>query len=432
MPATKNKPKSPDPGNRRASDPYTIHLDNDNYILTQEILVKNVEEKLLRVRRWYYPKLKLVSFLKGKLELKCSHEESSEILTILVEKDKLHVSCSCNTEASMLCFHAYKVFDRLMWGDQTDYFQQFKPNGIYQIAHAHKTFFAIKPTDRGISISSKPGLGMIYSLESDLDIAPLSEALSIPVEDKSKPAPFPNNTALTYVIVQSSHSRLLPFLVPCIGKLNKYRNFIKGFGGFISGAQKEYDKYLNEDQRTLNKLCFNTWRIVENSTGTLLLREEGSLEQRKNIQAVYDFWQSVFPILQLQPFLHLYFLYWKKELKKRPSKSRIQPIRVSTNEPALRFRLIDKGEIYQFELRIFVENKEIKQFIDSPTFFIQNFDNDTLFLLKSLRDAAIVEWMKTLKNKVSIFKEHYKEFEVSVLNRLKKYYLVDLIEYKSK
>jgi hypothetical protein len=283
-------------GIRKASDPYTIYLDNDNYILTQEVLAKNVEGKLLRSRRWYYPKLKLLSFSMGKLELSCTHQASSETLTILVENDKLHVSCSCNGEVSMLCFHAYKALDRLLWGGETEYFQQFKPNGLYQIAHSHKKFFAIQPTDKGISISPKPGLGLVYALENTLDSKLLAGALNVPGNDEVKPVPFPNNTTLTYVIVQSSQDRFLPFLVPCTGRLTKDGNFMKGFISFVHEDQKGYDKYLSEDQRLLNKLCFNTRRMIEHIPGTLL-NAENSPEQWNNIQAVYDFWKSVFPIL---------------------------------------------------------------------------------------------------------------------------------------
>ena len=417
--------------NRVSSHPYTVYLDNSNYILNKEVLLRNAEEKILRMKRWYSPKLKVLSFSNGKLELKCTHQDSSENLTVLIEKDKLRISCSCNTEVQMLCFHAYKILDDLTLFGKTDYFQQFRPNGLYEIANSHKKLFEIKSNDKGLSIVPKPGLGIIYSLENDLHENQLTEALRIRVSKEVMPVSFPNDSALTYIIMQSCKNRLMPFLVPCIGRLNKNRDFIKGFGGFISGVQKEYDKYLDKDQRILNKLCYNTWRIVENSTGSLI-KENISPEEMQNIQIVYDFWQSVVPILRLQPFLHLYFLYWKKELKKKPSKSRIQPIRIGTAEPELRFRLINKGDFYQFDLRVLIKNKEIKAYLASPTFFIRDFDTDTLFLLPNLRHAAIVEWMKVLKNKITVFQEHYIEFENRIVKQLEQFFTIERIEFKNK
>ena len=429
MDKQKNKTKSVSDNTRNSSEFYTLKLDNENYILTKEVIINNVEEKILRMKRWYSPKLKILSFSNGKLELNCTHQDSSENLTILIEKDKLQISCSCYTEVQMLCFHAYKVLDSLAWFGETDYFQQFKPNGLYEIANSHKKMFEIKPNEKGLNISPKPGLGIIYSLENDLHVKQLTGALRIAVKEEIKPVPFPDHTALTYIIVQSNKNRLLPFLVPCVGKLNKSKDFMKGFGGFISGAQKEYDKCLNKEQRILNKLSYNTWRIVENLTSSV---KDNDPEEMHDIQLVYDFWQSVIPVLRLQPFLHLYFMYWKKELKKRPSKSRIQTIRIGSSEPELRFRLINKGDFYQFDLRIFVKNKEIKAYIASPTFFIQDFEIDTLFLLASLRDAAIVEWMKVLKNKITIFKEHYREFEDNIMKQLQQCYTIEIIEFKNK
>ena len=331
----------------------------------------------------------------------------------------------------MLCFHAYKVLDDLTWFGKTDYFQQFRPTGLYEIANSHKRLFEVKSNNKEVSIVPKPGLGVIYSLENDLHENQLTEALRIPVSKEVNPVSFPTDTALTYIIMQSCKNRLMPFLVPCIGRLNKNRDFIKGFGGFISGVQKEYDKYLDKDQRLLNKLCYNTWRIVENSMGSLI-KENINPEEMQNIQIVYDFWQSVLPILRHQPFLHLYFMYWKKELKKKPSKSRIQPVTIGMDKPELRFRLINKRDFYQFDLRVFVKNKEIKAYIASPTFFIHDFDTEKLFLLPALRDAAIVEWVKIFKNKVTIFKEHYDEFENSIIKQLQQCYTIEMIESKNK
>ena len=99
-----------DSNTRISSQPYTVNLDNSNYILKKEVLVRNVEEKILRMKRWYSPKLKILSFLNGKLELKCTHQNSSENLTVLIEKDKLRISCSCNTEPKCYVFMPTKYW----------------------------------------------------------------------------------------------------------------------------------------------------------------------------------------------------------------------------------------------------------------------------------------------------------------------------------
>src|ERR1700741_4205882 len=133
---------------RTSSDFYTIHLHNSNYILSKDVLKENIEEKILRSKRWYFPILKLLSFKESCLELKCDHQKVSHVLKIRIEKDKFHVSCSCNEKVEKLCFHAFKAFDRLIWFEETKYFQQFKPNGVFDLAHSHKKLF--KRDEKGL------------------------------------------------------------------------------------------------------------------------------------------------------------------------------------------------------------------------------------------------------------------------------------------
>ncbi|WP_315822712.1 hypothetical protein [Paraflavitalea speifideaquila] len=48
-------------GLRSSSEPYTIHLENEPYILSQDVLTRQVDERLQRKREWFYPKLKFLS-----------------------------------------------------------------------------------------------------------------------------------------------------------------------------------------------------------------------------------------------------------------------------------------------------------------------------------------------------------------------------------
>lgn len=49
---------------------------------------------------------------------------------------------------------------------------------------------------------------------------------------------------------------------------------------------------------------------------------------------------------------------------------------------------------------------------------------DCCYLVASLRDVRILGWMRSMDNRITIFKEHFKEFEDVYLNLLRQYYTI--------
>jgi len=408
---------------RKASDFYTINLENEQFILKKETLIKNVDQKILRSRQWYNPKFKFLSFKTGRLELECNQKDSTNILAILVEKDKLQVSCSCNTEVEMLCIHAYKIFEGLIYFEETDYFQQYQPNGLHEISASHRKYFTIKPTDRGLTITPKPELGSIYQINEAMQISQFNDLLKLPGEIKVEKNIL-KGMALSYIIMVSHKNKMLPFLLPCLGKLTKAENAVKGFMNFISGTQTEYDQYLGGEEKVLNKCCYNMWKTVEKLPGVITPKEPTN-DFLKNLQMVFDLWQSIIPLLWDQRFVFTYYLHHRRELKGKPQRYKINEAHIAVKPPTLRFQLTDKGSFYHFKIKVVINNMEIANFKLEPSFFISK--GDVLFLLPSLRDAAITEWMREFENRLTIFKEHFSEFENSFLKPLREYYDIEII-----
>ncbi len=108
---------------RSAAHFYIVPLENNHYNLTDEALKKCVDPRTLKAHGWFYPTLKFISFKEGKLELLTTSNKVSLKLDIVVEKDKLHIACSCATPIEKLCQHAYKALDKLIVFDKTDYFK---------------------------------------------------------------------------------------------------------------------------------------------------------------------------------------------------------------------------------------------------------------------------------------------------------------------
>lgn len=164
------------------------------------------------------------------------------------------------------------------------------------------------------------------------------------------------------------------------------RSNVKFFDHFISGTQKKYDEYLTEEQRALNLLCYEMWQLAENLPVSFI--KEPIAEQEK-IAALFDLWRKAFSLLQNQQYVFQYGLYWKREMKGKPSKQRVDKIEVRTETPRLQFHLSDRGDIYQLQLKASIKGRLHDNFFTDYLFFIR--DEDTVYLLQSLKDVGIIE-----------------------------------------
>jgi hypothetical protein len=89
-----------------------------------------------------------------------------------------------------------------------------------ELSAAYKTYFDKKVSDSGITIRPKINLGSVYRLSHGLEQLNLTDVLHLPQ------ATFPRgnrekDTVLTYILMDSCQDRYLPFLLPCVGVLNK-------------------------------------------------------------------------------------------------------------------------------------------------------------------------------------------------------------------
>jgi hypothetical protein len=243
---------------RNASDFYTIALD-DEYTLTEAILEKSVDRKTSRAGGWFFPELELLSFKDGTAEILNRSDKAVFKFYMKVEPYKLRVACSCGVQVEALCIHVLKALSRMVVYDDLGNLKKFMPNGAMQIVLANRRFFEKKP---GLQNMFKPkaALGSVYGIEEALGNYSIEDVLALP-------APLPSKieipeTSMCYIIMYSRRNDFLPFLLPCMGKLNKAGDSIKNFGNFLSGIQKEYDAMLTTEQRELNRLGLDMWKRI--------------------------------------------------------------------------------------------------------------------------------------------------------------------------
>ncbi len=407
---------------------HAIRFQDKNYRLTREWVGKQVDAEAYNNDDWRWPTLKFLSFHEGKLILLNTCENQSYKLSLQIQEGHLMVSCSCGNAGSTICEHAYAGIYTIIWHLGERYFEKLKPGGSMALAFTHGNHFDKKESTAGIDVFPRPELKSVFQLAQKMEQINLPAILKLPASSAQAEATH-SEEALGYLLIISSRNKLLPALLPCLGKLNKNKTGIKTFNHFLSGVQKQYSDIVTNSQKELNTACFHLWKMVEKLPGHLI--NEQAPKQLKDSQgAVLDAWKKLFPLLQKQSFVYSYYLYGVRELKNRPARGRIKKITISESLPSIRFVLVDKGAFYQFQMHVLVNGKELSGYDAGITLFIQH--QQILYLLPSLRDAAIAEWIHRSGGWISIFKEHLSRFEETILTPLKESYTIDLLPLKRK
>ena len=401
---------------RNAAEFYIIALPAE-YLLTAVTLVNCMDKKSLQQAKTIYPAIKLLSFTNGIAAFENKIDKTTFILSIKVAPSTLEVACSCDTAVESICIHAFKAMDRLVYYDEPRNLKRFMPGGAAEIVVENRRYFETKP---GLSnmFKPRPTLGSVYGIKEPLADHRIEDVLSLPAAPSGKAVVKENS--MCYIMMYSRRNPLLPFLLPCMGKLNKAGNTIKSFGNYLSGIQKEYDAMLTAEQRELNCICLELYKQVEKLSHELI-QEDMNYNETSGLCTVFTLWKIAIPLLVKQHcYLHPYFQ--KRQLKGKPFHNWMVKINIQETVPSIGFKLTDKGAFYQLEMKPVINGKTINEFEMPDTFFMM--EKQHVYMLASVRDAAVAEWMMKSKNRITIFKKHFAQFESSFLKPVEKYYTV--------
>ncbi len=400
---------------RSAAEPYIIQLNNDDYGLTQEMINQHVTAKTRRRKDWQAIKFQFISLKNGVLQLAVASLPDKEKfeLTINIEKDKLHVSCSCCQQVEMLCRHAYVLLSHVSYSYiDSGFFKKYRPGGPVELALKHRKHFHIQQTGRGTEVKQNEALGTIYRF-SDTDT---QDSLINPLKLKGTSIPnaaIKEETTLSFLLMCSSW-RTLPFLIPAEAILNKAGNAVKGFAKHI---QTDDDPMIKHEP-VICKNCFRLIKLVQQQPGTI---KDAAEQNTSWLEEVFQLWKGIWPLARHQPFVFKSEHWHWRLLKKKPRKSNTYPIKISGKVPEVQFELIDKQEYYRLQLNILMDGIALANY--DPCRLVV-FHKDQAYLLGSLRDAAVIEQWNRLGGFLTIFKEHFDEFEDRLLFKLSDKYFI--------
>lgn len=409
--------------------PSIIRFRDDQYQLTMDELREQTGHKAGLRLTWCPASLQFISYQDGQLHLRNTCKQQSYLLTLAIKPDGLQVTCDCSDNSKPFCDHIYGALRTLIGTYGESYFKKLLPEVAMELAFKHRFCFDKKESSAGLDVSVREELQSVFWLDNRIVVTDLPAILNLPSENSKPKIPTQaketssgSDDGICYLWIVPYRNRFQPFVLPCAGKLNKAQTEIKQFYGFLSALQQPYDGLLTEAQQELNKTCFAHWQLAETLPGRLI--KEGLVQcQTHPWIEILNHWRSLIDQLSRQAFVYAYFLHRVDQLKTdKPHKQRATRIIVSTDVPVVAFSLTDKGEYYQFRPEIRINGVAIEEYEADTSFFVSH--KNTLYLLGSLRDAAILQWMDQLEGGITVFKEHFAAFEQTILAPIRQHYTV--------
>lgn len=409
--------------------PSIIRFRDDQYQLTMDELREQTGHKAGFPLTWCPASLQFISYQDGQLHLRNTCKQESFLLILTMQPDGLQVTCDCSDNSKPYCDHIYGALRTLIGTYGESYFKKLLPGGVMELAFKHRFCFDKRESGAGLDVSVREELQTVFWLDNRIVVTDLPAILNLPSENsKPKTSTQAQETGsgsedgICFLWIVPYRYRFQPFVVPCAGKLNKAQTEIKQFYGFLSALQQPYDGLLTEAQEELNKTCFAHWQLAETLPGRLI--KAGLVQcQRHTWIEILNHWRDLIDQLSQQSFVYAYFLHRVDQLKKdKPHKQRATRIIVSTDMPVVAFSLTDMGVYYQFRPEIWINGELVQEYEANTSFFVSH--KNTLYLLGSLRDAAILQWMDQLEGVITVFKEHFAAFEQTILTPIRQHYTV--------
>jgi hypothetical protein len=211
---------------------YPIPLIQPDQLLTQDELYRHYEPP--KGRKVYMGNQdEFVGFENGIATVKLKLNDGSIYNRYLhVEKDELHIGCTCGMPKEKLCFHAFICLFNLTWLRETFNCQKLYWPNFYSEERSRK-YLNIKVSKRDIIVEVKPEYGLIY--RSRIGFGLHSPPLLTESSDRTLMLKAGDNAVYAYVLCFAPdvyRNRHYPILVPFHGKTDKSGLKVSAFTRF--------------------------------------------------------------------------------------------------------------------------------------------------------------------------------------------------------
>jgi len=407
---------------------YTIPFEQPHQRITREMLKEHYPvPKGRRAHMGIHAEYK--SFKNGIISVEVKAPNSSKNMLFLhVGLTELDVACTCGMPGEKLCYHSYMGLHGLAWYHYLDLKSFYWP-GLTADETVKDKFLEISVTKNWISVKPKPKYGNIFKSsigfeESNLPSIKVVAKQEIPVEGSKEAIGY----CLAYNLGYNT-STILPLLVSCLGVTSKNNNDMVSFKQFSIPDKPIQDFAYTTNQDLLNEICFKLNDIAKAYDGLDGEAKRKGLSGLK--QSVLTLWEQAIPLLLNEKYNFRYYTYWLKYLKERPRKGDIKNCSYSLERPALSFVLKFHQDHFSLSSVVTVDGKLLK-FDYKPHLFVFDEITKLCYLTRSVQDDDLLMWMLAHNNRLTILREHFKEFQSSFLEKISACYPVSFLDPSTK
>jgi len=406
---------------------YTIPLEKPKQRLTREELAKHFTvPKGRRAHMGIHTEYK--GFKNGLISVNVKLPDNSEHMLFLhVGLTELDVACTCGMPDKNLCYHAYMGLHSLTWHHYLDLDSYYWP-GFMADEKVKDKFFSTEVTKNWIAVKPKAKYGNIFKSTIGFED---NKQLSLVKPVTATTIPTGGQQAIAYCLTYNvgSHSNLhLPVLMACLGVTGKHNNDIVSFKQFNRRDKPIPGVAYNANQQQLNEISFQQYDTSIRHYG--LTGEGKKKEAAKAKHEMLNLWERAIPLLLNEKYNYCYYTYWLKYLKDKPRKADMRNCRYSIERPTLSFILKFHQDHFSFVAVVTVNGRPLK-FKFKPHLFVFDDTTELCYLMPSVQDDDLLMWVLSNNKRLTVLKEHFKEFHDTFLNKVSSFYPVLFIDPKS-
>ena len=409
---------------------YVIPFENEDLILTKAVLFKHYKRPVEDKRYTDRASVGSVTFAKDVYKLSVDlPKEKKHSLYVHIERHELFVACDCGMAENALCRHAYYgLFYLMHYKDMSlkPYYwpelqQEIKETYKYLDIHVHGHHIDILPKKEYGNLF-KVGLG--FSADDQLTFA----------IKKSNELVIGSKNILGYAIVytpvghRSSH---YTFVSPFIAKTSKDGQSISAYYQYLRRDRHfAHDVNLSNEQIMLNERCFDMFDIAKNA-----YKSNSDLKNpnwNEVLSPLFSLWQKVLPkLIHEENVIACYNFYGLKYRQDKPKKIDMHKCKISLDKMKISFTLRQRKEDYTLLLTIKINTMVLTDF-DKISLFIVDKKDLSFFLVNSIQDEILLNWLALFGYKLTILKDHIEDFKARFLNHISDCYDVVYQPFGSK
>ncbi|NCD67883.1 hypothetical protein [Mucilaginibacter agri] len=348
-------------------------------------------------------------------------------LFIHVGRNALEVACECGMPGEHLCAHAYYSIMDLMHYKNTSLKDYYWAGLQSEIKGKHR-FLDVQINSGNIKIKPKQVFGNLYKSGLGFEGADKLNLKTYPI----KPKTDSNRNVLGFALLYFSGGSIakLPILIPFTATTNKSGTDIAYYDYYLrSDRPYTYNGEMTTEQLMLCEFCYEMFRLTK-KTGKQPYSNNPSEEWVKALPNLFKLWQRALPLLSQERFLKSCINYgtWND----KPRKFDMKDCRIYAKSFSIGFILKDRCDYFTLEKMIKVSETDSSEDLWKMPLFVFNWREGNYYLVDSLRDEEVLNWVYRFSNKMTIMRADLNDLHNRFIAELSSNYEVLYLPYKGK